>query len=91
MIKYIDFVPKKRQAGLFKQGKVQVFQELLDEMNNWILNNEDKIDVSHYETVILPNIHDDDSYSSEETELWAGGSSSTSWYQLIRLWYKRKK
>ena len=82
-----DFVPQKTKGGMFKSGKIQSFQETLDDANNWIAENT-QINVLNVETVVLPNIHESDEEGSQDTELWTGGESSSHWYQLVRVWYK---
>lgn len=87
MIKQIDFTPAvTKKGGLFKSAKIQKFQEIVDEMNEWIESNNPNI--VNIETVLLPNIHDPDEEGSEDTMLGTGRESSSHWYQLIRVWYK---
>jgi hypothetical protein len=91
MIKIKDFVPKLEKRGsLFKPSKVQDFKLVIDEMNEWVSINDSKIDIFNIETVLLPNIHEPTEEGSEDTELWTGTASSSSWHQLIRVWYKEK-
>ncbi|HCX20435.1 MAG: hypothetical protein CMB80_13735 [Flammeovirgaceae bacterium] len=82
-----DFVPEKSKGGMFKSGKMQTFQEVLDIANDWIAQNP-QYNVVNVETVVLPNIHEKDEEGSTDTELWTGGESSSNWYQLVRVWYK---
>ncbi len=82
-----DFVPQKIKGGMFKSGKIQTFQEVLDAANQWIIQN-NHIEVLNVETVVLPNIHESDEEGSQDTELWTGGESSSNWYQLLRVWYR---
>lgn len=82
-----DFVPTKGKGGMFKSGKVQHFDEVFAEMNQWLHDNQE-IEVINIETVVLPNIHDSNEEGSQDTELWTGGESSSQWYQLLRVWYK---
>lgn len=86
MIKVKDFVPEKAKGGLFKSSKIEKFEDIIKEMNEWIAS--EKPDVINIETVLLPNIHDSEEEGSQDTELWTGGESSSNWYQLIRVWYK---
>ena len=79
-----DFVPEKAKGGLFKAGTIQPFEEVVDEMNAWLKENE--VDVVSVETVVLPNIHEEE--GSRDTELYTAGESHSQWYQLIRVWYK---
>ncbi len=81
-----DFVPEKAKGGLFKAGKIQQFEEVVDEMNAWLAEN-DSIKVISVETVVLPNIHEEE--GSRDTELYTAGESHSQWYQLIRVWYSR--
>ncbi len=87
MIKSRDFVPEKKKGGLFKSGKIEDFQSVINTMNEWI-EQQNNISVINVESVVLPNIHDAEEQGSEDTELWTGATSSTSWHQLIRLWYR---
>lgn len=82
-----DFVPEKTKGGMFKSGKMQTFQEVLDLANNWISENP-QFNVVNVETVLLPNIHEKDEDGSTDTELWTAGESSSNWYQIVRVWYK---
>lgn len=82
-----DFVPEKIKGGVFKSSKIQNFQEVLESVNKWQLENP-TIKVLNIETVVLPNIHDKEEEGSQDTELWTGGESSSQWYQLLRVWYQ---
>lgn len=82
-----DFVPEKSKGSMFKSGKMQTFQEVLDIANTWISENP-QYEVVNVETVVLPNIHEKDEDGSTDTELWTGGESSSHWYQLVRVWYR---
>ena len=84
-----DFVPEKSKGGMFKSGRIQSFQEVLEAANLWIKENP-AIDVLNVETVVLPNIHESDEEGSMDTELWTGGESSSHWYQLLRVWYRQE-
>lgn len=83
-----DFVPAKSKGGMFKSGKIQSFQEILDEANQWIKETPD-IKILNVETVVLPNIHESDEEGSLDTELYTAGESSSNWYQLLRVWYRK--
>jgi len=86
MIKHIDFEPKVlKKGGLFKSEQVATFKELVDELNSWLGQNE--ATVINIETVLLPNIHDEDEEGSEDTRLGTGRETAQ-WYQVVRLWYK---
>ncbi|REE01584.1 hypothetical protein [Marinoscillum furvescens] len=82
-----DFVPEKTKGGMFKSGKIQSFDEVLNAANQWISENP-SLKIVNVETVVLPNIHDSDEEGSHDTELWTGGESSSHWYQLLRVWYR---
>lgn len=82
-----DFVPEKTKGGLFKSGKIQSFQDVLDAVNDWI-SAHPTIKVINVETVVLPNIHERDEEGSTDTELWTGRETSSHWYQLLRVWYQ---
>ncbi|MEQ9218605.1 MAG: hypothetical protein RLO17_11210 [Cyclobacteriaceae bacterium] len=79
-----DFVPEKAKGGLFKSGKIQPFEEVVEEMNGWLASNS-HVNVLNVETVVLPNIHEEE--GSRDTELYTAGESHSQWYQLIRVWY----
>lgn len=82
-----DFVPEKSKGSLFKSGKIQSFEEVLEKANEWISKNPG-LKIINVETVLLPNIHEKDEEGSHDTELWTGGESSSHWYQLLRVWYQ---
>jgi hypothetical protein len=91
MIKIKDFVPQiEKKGGMFRPSKMQDFKLVIDEMNAWVLANNSEIDIFNIETVVLPNIHEPTEEGSEDTELWTGTSTSSSWHQLIRVWYRPK-
>ncbi|MFT6868170.1 MAG: hypothetical protein ACJA08_003020 [Cyclobacteriaceae bacterium] len=83
-----DFVPEKGKGGMFKSGKVENFEEVLGKLNQWVHENQN-LEVVNIETVVLPNIHDSQEEGSQDTELWTGGESSSQWYQLLRIWYRK--
>ncbi|MFY0607882.1 MAG: hypothetical protein JXR10_14280 [Cyclobacteriaceae bacterium] len=83
-----DFVPEKSKGGMFKSGKIQSFQEILEEANQWIKENSD-VKVVNVETILLPNIHESDEEGSMDTELYTAGESSSNWYQFVRVWYRK--
>lgn len=83
-----DFVPEKSKGSLFKSGKIQSFEEVLEAANEWISNNPG-LKILNVETVLLPNIHEKDEEGSQDTELWTGRETSSHWYQLLRIWYQQ--
>lgn len=88
MIQTVDFVPQKQKGGLFKSDKIEAFKDVVTAMNDWRSKND--VNIISIETVVLPNIHDTDEEGSEDTELWTGNASSTSWHQIIRIWFTSK-
>ena len=80
-----DFVPAKDKGSFFKSGKIQGFDEVMEQANKWVQDNPDK-KIINVETVVLPNIHDED--GSFDTELFTGGETHSQWYQLIRVWFE---
>lgn len=84
-----DFTPIKSKGTLFKSGRVQALQEVIQEANAW-MRAQNTIEVISVETVVLPNIHEKDEEGSMDTELYTGGDSPSNWYQLIRVWYKEE-
>lgn len=83
-----DFVPEKTKGSLFKSGETQKFETILQQANDWIALNE--VDIVNLETVVLPNIHEPEDEGSFDTELFTGGESHSQWYQLVRVWYRKK-
>jgi hypothetical protein len=61
---------------------------VLGKLNQWVHENQN-LEVVNIETVVLPNIHDSQEEGSQDTELWTGGESSSQWYQLLRIWYRK--
>ncbi|MFT4736313.1 MAG: hypothetical protein ACI8QD_000162 [Cyclobacteriaceae bacterium] len=80
-----DFVPEKTKGGMFKSGKIDKFNDILGDMNEWIEQNSPTI--VNIETLLLPNIHESDEEGSQDTELYTAGEASSNWYQIIRVWY----
>ncbi len=88
MIKTVDFTPQIiKKASLFKAARVEQWENIVEAMNNWV-EKHPNISILNVETVVLPNIHDADEEGSHDTELGTGRESSSTWYQLIRLWYR---
>ncbi|MFK7951638.1 MAG: hypothetical protein AB8B73_02235 [Ekhidna sp.] len=88
MIEHIDFTPKlTKKGGLFKSAQIETFGDIVSSMNEWISQN--SYEIINIETVLLPNIHDSDEEGSDDTMLGTGRESSSHWYQLIRVWYKK--
>lgn len=87
MIKNIDFTPQiTKKGGLFRSTKMEGFNDIIQQMNDWIEKNNPNI--VNIETVVLPNIHDPEEEGSEDTMLGADGQNASLWFQFIRLWYK---
>lgn len=84
-IKFKDFAPKviKETKFIFTSATVGTFQSALDEANLWISKN--SIDVINIETVLLPEMHNED--RTTDTDLTTSGEMRSSWYQFIRIWY----
>jgi hypothetical protein len=82
-IQFRDFFPDVKKRGLFKT-QYATLQETVEQANAWIA--EAKVRVLNLETVVLPNI-----LSAQQTtvaEARTSGEMSSSWYQVIRVWYE---
>ncbi len=80
-----DFAPDKVKGNIFHKGSIEEFDPLMEKINEWI--KAENPSIINIETVLLPNMYDDQEHGSMDTELWTGGGTSTQWYQVIRVWY----
>lgn len=82
-----DFVPRLsasttgREAG-FRDAKA--LQSVLEAVDAWV--DAAGIQVISVETVVLPNMHDED--GSEDTALHTSGDLPSVWHQFVRVWYR---
>lgn len=84
---YKDFVPEateQKKALFFTVSGYPPLTKLLPEINRWIDTN--KIDVMNIETVVIPNLDSED--GSHDTSLSTSGEMSSTWFQIIRVWYQ---
>jgi len=80
MIQFRDFVPKMLSApAFFKVGEYETFGEAVAAANRWI--DEQRIDVMHVETVVLPNIWSRYEEGSTDGSLGISGDSPSFWHQ----------
>jgi hypothetical protein len=87
MFNYRDFWPEQIEAeGFFTQARWQPFEEAMKAANSWV--DEQGVKVINIETVVLPNIWDSDEEGTEDASLRSSGKSSTTWHQIIRVWYE---
>lgn len=82
-LKYRDFAPPPEELGLLGRPGYASLEKAVESANGWIeaLN----IDVVNVETVLLPG-----ALAVSETD---GGEipthdAQTSWYQIVRVWYR---
>jgi len=85
MIAFIDFVPQKIRKN-FLISHYENFSRSAEKMNEWLQRNSN-YEIINIETVVLPNIHNEE--GSEDTNLHTSGEMSSDWYQFIRVWYRR--
>lgn len=87
MFNYRDFWPEMVEAeGIFTQARWQPLEEAMKTANVWV--EEEGVKVINIETVVLPNVWDSDEEGAEDASLRASGKSSTTWHQIIRVWYE---
>lgn len=87
MIQFRDFVPRMLSApAFFKVGEYETFGEAVAAADRWI--EEQKIDVLHIETVVLPNIWSRYEEGSTDGSLGISGDSPSFWHQIVRIWYR---
>lgn len=83
-VKYRDFLPEEiPRSGLFGGVDYSDFTSCVAAMNAWL--EENSVEILHFETVTLPNMHSISEGGPTDTELHA--ASHTVWYQFVRLWY----
>lgn len=85
MLEFIDFVPEA-EVSMFNVN-VNSLESAVKEMNEWLRINE-AVEMVNVETLLLPSIHRSGNHS-ETTKLRTAGETSSNWYQVVRLWYRR--
>jgi hypothetical protein len=80
MIKYRDFAPTPEELGLLGKPPVSSFDTAVEQANQWIEAFD--VDVLNIETVLLPNVHEDD--TTDQAELEHGPY----WVQIVRVWHR---
>ncbi|MCK6474537.1 MAG: hypothetical protein L6R28_22700 [Planctomycetes bacterium] len=87
MFDYRDFHPEVIQFdGWLTREHTAAFETAMKEANAWV--EEHEVEVINIETVVLPNIHESDEEGSEDGSLWTGGESSSTWNQVLRVWFR---
>jgi len=84
MIHFKDFAPQITKRSFFKV-EFESFAKALADANHWIETNH--IDVVNIETVVLPEMWGEE--GTTDTNLTTSGDMMNSWYQFIRVWYRR--
>lgn len=86
MLGFKDFYPKiEEKGGFFSRDKWQPLNAALEETNAWLA--ETQVQVLNVETVLLPNVWNDDEDGPQDAELRTAGEHSSYWHQIIRVWY----
>lgn len=87
MIEFKDFVPEISTSGKFlnKTTNIASFRDTLAAANDWVKEN--NITPTNVETVVLPNIYCKDEEGSEDTDLNVDVDDTSTWHQVIRIWY----
>jgi hypothetical protein len=86
MIQFKDFVPNMiAPPKLFKPGEYGTFEAALAAANQWI--QDEKIQLLHIETVVLPNIWSRFEDGPTDVALGSSGDMVSHWHQFIRCWY----
>ena len=87
MVLFKDFVPERIKKGGFLSGaKYQHMEDIVKEANKWV--EENGYQIVNVETVVLPNIWDEDEEGSEDVDILTSGTNSSTWHQFVRVWYK---
>ena len=89
MVLFKDFVPERiKKSGFLSGAKYQALEDKVVEANKWASDNGFKI--VNVETVVLPNIWDEDEDGSEDVDILTSGTNSSTWHQFIRIWYRKE-
>ena len=84
MIYFTDFTPLQTKSSFFAGREFQSMDEVMKDINAWIKQH--NAQVFNIETVVLPNMHDED--GPQDAELRTSGEMSSHWNQFFRVWYK---
>ena len=85
MIYFTDFTPLITKAGgFFASKEFQSMDDVMKDINEWV--DKHNAHVINIETVVLPNMHQED--GSQDAELRTSGEMSAQWNQFFRVWYK---
>ena len=84
-IKFKDFTPEQtsEETAILPISTYESLGESLADANKWI--NEESIEITNIETVVLPNMYRED--GPDDAELLVSDGDAY-WYQFIRVWYK---
>jgi len=87
MIRFHDFAPRQlAPPGVFHDGKYDTFESAVSGANAWI--REQQIKVINFETVVLPNMWEEDGTQDPEICTHPGHAL---WYQFVRVWYEARE
>ena len=81
------FQRELRREDFFQEPNIKNLEDIVVEANNWAKENGFKI--INIETVVLPNIWDEDEEGSEDVDILTSGTNSSTWHQFIRVWYRQ--
>jgi hypothetical protein len=82
-VAFRDFTPDVTKKTFFTTT-FEPFEDCLVRVNEWI--NAENPDVINIETVVLPNLWDEE--GSGDPEIYTSGNSASSWHQFVRVWYR---
>ena len=82
-----DFVPRlsaSTTTGDAGFRDANALQSVLEAVNAWV--DAEGIEVVNVETVVLPNMHDEE--GSEDAALHTSGDLPSVWHQFVRVWHR---
>ena len=82
-VAFRDFAPAIEKKGFFR-NQYESLRDCLRRANEWI-DAEDP-DVINIETVVLPNLWNEE--GPEDPEITTSGDMMSSWHQFVRVWYR---
>jgi hypothetical protein len=86
MFAFKDFVPRMIQGeGFFSEAEFESFESAVQAASQWARSK--GVTVLNIETVVLPNIWDEDESGPRDPSLSASGKHHTQWHQFVRVWY----
>jgi len=89
MLEFIDFAPRKagtKNVLIFSVDVYEDFAAAAAAADAWLESH--NVELVQIETVVLPNIHDDDEEGTTDSDLRTAGEYGSSWYQFVRIWYR---